>query len=132
MGVAQYVHLVSYLGTAKNLQDRPIVILIQPHISMSFFSSDYLNPPDQKWCCDEFIEIVKVRLGPRSVVRNADAISSEMEFRQERNDGLVALERNGASLLCLLPGCCTDFLVADGTWMVVEGAPGTFHSFLLC
>ena len=62
MGVAQYVHLVSYLGTAKNLQERPVVILIQPHISMSFFSSDYLNPPDQKRCCEEFVQIAKVRL----------------------------------------------------------------------
>lgn len=60
MGVAQYYTLVNFLASAESLKDRPIVILIQPHISMSFFSSDYLNPPDQKRCTTEFETIAKV------------------------------------------------------------------------
>lgn len=59
MGVAQYYTLVNFLASAESLKDRPIVILIQPHISMSFFSSDYLNPPDQKRCTTEFETIAK-------------------------------------------------------------------------
>lgn len=59
MGMAQYATLLSHFSTSPTLKDRPILILIQPHISMSFFSSDYLHPPSQKACTREFAAIVK-------------------------------------------------------------------------
>ena len=38
MGMAQYATMLGYLSTAPTLKNRPLVVLIQPHISMSFFS----------------------------------------------------------------------------------------------
>jgi hypothetical protein len=51
MGLPQYATLLGYLQKAKTLQDRPIVVLVQPHISMSFFAKNYLNPPNDQTCC---------------------------------------------------------------------------------
>ncbi|GAA5867473.1 hypothetical protein JCM3774_002914 [Rhodotorula dairenensis] len=50
MGMAQYATLVSVLGKSRALRRRPILVLLQPHISMSFFQRGYLDPPDQKRC----------------------------------------------------------------------------------
>ncbi|KDE03487.1 hypothetical protein MVLG_06049 [Microbotryum lychnidis-dioicae p1A1 Lamole] len=47
-GLPQYGSMLSYFATNKLLADRPIIVLIQPHISMAFFSRDYLSPPTQK------------------------------------------------------------------------------------
>ncbi|KAK4048059.1 hypothetical protein OIO90_005960 [Microbotryomycetes sp. JL221] len=51
MGVVQYASMLSYLAKAKTLQDRPIVILIQPHISMSIFTKYHRLPPSEKTLC---------------------------------------------------------------------------------
>ncbi|GAA5865382.1 hypothetical protein JCM1840_001549 [Sporobolomyces johnsonii] len=50
MGMAQYATLASYLCSHRSLCNRPILILLQPHISMSFFARGYLDPPDQTRC----------------------------------------------------------------------------------
>ncbi|GAA5933035.1 hypothetical protein JCM10213_009270 [Rhodosporidiobolus nylandii] len=50
MGMAQYATLLSVLCTSPSLRTRPILVLLQPHISMSFFARGYLDPPDQKRC----------------------------------------------------------------------------------
>ncbi|SCV72611.1 BQ2448_4148 [Microbotryum intermedium] len=47
-GLPQYGSMLSYFATSRQLADRPIIVLIQPHISMAFFSRDYLSPPTQK------------------------------------------------------------------------------------
>lgn len=60
MGMAQYASLLNYMSKAEHLKDRPIVVLIQPHISMSFFDRDYLKPPENKTCVKELIELAAV------------------------------------------------------------------------
>ncbi|GAA5998083.1 uncharacterized protein JCM10292_002311 [Rhodotorula paludigena] len=50
MGLAQYTTLVSVLSKSRALRRRPILILLQPHISMSFFSKGYLDPVEQEGC----------------------------------------------------------------------------------
>lgn len=50
MGLAQYATLLNYLSVHPSLKERPIMVLIQPHISMAFFSKHYLNPPDMQSC----------------------------------------------------------------------------------
>lgn len=59
MGLPQYATLVGYLAKAKVLADRPIVILVQPHISMSFFARNYLNPPNEQTSCAGLERMVK-------------------------------------------------------------------------
>ncbi|KAK4705167.1 hypothetical protein P7C70_g1037, partial [Phenoliferia sp. Uapishka_3] len=46
MGMAQYATFLNYLSTSKTLKDRPLLVLIQPNISMSFFQKGYLSPLD--------------------------------------------------------------------------------------
>lgn len=48
MGLAQYASLVSYFEQHPNLQDRPLVLLIQPHLSMSLFHPNHLQPPNKE------------------------------------------------------------------------------------
>lgn len=48
MGLAQYTTLVSVLASSRALRRRPIMVLIQPAISMSIFERGYLDPPDQQ------------------------------------------------------------------------------------
>ncbi|GAA6010902.1 hypothetical protein JCM11491_004592 [Sporobolomyces phaffii] len=48
MGSAQYATFMSYLCSHRSFRDRPIVVLLQAHISMSFFERAYHQPPDQK------------------------------------------------------------------------------------
>ncbi|KAK4703112.1 hypothetical protein P7C70_g3102, partial [Phenoliferia sp. Uapishka_3] len=50
IGVGQYGPLLKYLSEAPDLSQRPIAVLIQPHISMSFFDRAYLKPPTQESC----------------------------------------------------------------------------------
>ncbi|GAA5885028.1 hypothetical protein JCM6882_007198 [Rhodosporidiobolus microsporus] len=50
MGMAQYATLIHVLSTAPSLRTRPVLVLLQPNISMSFFQSGYLDPLDQKRC----------------------------------------------------------------------------------
>ena len=47
MGLAQYASLVSYFEKHPRLQDRPLILLLQPHISMSLFHSQHLRPPNK-------------------------------------------------------------------------------------
>ena len=47
MGLAQYASLVSYFEKHPSLQSRPLVLLLQPHISMSFFHPQHLHPPNK-------------------------------------------------------------------------------------
>lgn len=58
--MAQYATLLSHLSTSKALKERPICVLVQPHISMSFFSRGYLTPPDKDSCTDGLLRMVKV------------------------------------------------------------------------
>lgn len=48
MGLAQYASLVSYFEQHPSLKDRPIILLIQPHLSMGFFHPDHLRPPNKE------------------------------------------------------------------------------------
>ncbi|GAA5901993.1 uncharacterized protein JCM6883_000460 [Sporobolomyces salmoneus] len=48
MGSAQYATFMSYLCSHRSFRNRPILILLQPHISMSFFERAYHDPPDQE------------------------------------------------------------------------------------
>lgn len=48
MGVAQYSGCLSYLGVSPDLARRPVCVLIQPAISMSFFDRAYLRPPTKE------------------------------------------------------------------------------------
>ncbi|GAA5911046.1 hypothetical protein JCM8208_003969 [Rhodotorula glutinis] len=50
MGLAQYTTLVSVLSKSRSVRNRPILILLQPHISMSIFSPGYLDPVEQDDC----------------------------------------------------------------------------------
>ncbi|GAA5973276.1 hypothetical protein JCM11641_003047 [Rhodosporidiobolus odoratus] len=59
MGMAQYATLVHVLSTSPSLHDRPILVLLQPHISMSFFKRGYLDPPDQKRCTDGLERVLR-------------------------------------------------------------------------
>lgn len=52
---------MSYFSRSRSLKDRPIVILLQPHISMSFFEKGYLDPPDDKRLVSALMKMVKVR-----------------------------------------------------------------------
>lgn len=47
MGLAQYASLVSYFEKHPGLQARPLVLLLQPHISMSLFHPEHLKPPNK-------------------------------------------------------------------------------------
>ncbi|GAA5925007.1 uncharacterized protein JCM15063_005790 [Sporobolomyces koalae] len=47
MGSAQYATFMSYLCSHRSFRKRPILVLLQPHISMSFFERGYHDPPDQ-------------------------------------------------------------------------------------
>lgn len=46
MGLAQYATLLNYFSTHEMFKKRPVMVLIQPSISMAFFSKGYLEPPD--------------------------------------------------------------------------------------
>ncbi|GAA6060292.1 hypothetical protein JCM10212_002933 [Sporobolomyces blumeae] len=59
MGSAQYATFMSYLCSHRSFRDRPILILLQPHISMSFFEKGYLDPPDQKGCTQSLERMMK-------------------------------------------------------------------------
>jgi len=48
MGLAQYATLLNYFSIDKAIKDRPVMVLIQPSISMAFFSKGYLQPPDMQ------------------------------------------------------------------------------------
>ncbi|GAA5941895.1 hypothetical protein JCM3775_004795 [Rhodotorula graminis] len=50
MGLAQYTTLVSVLSKSRAVRNRPILVLLQPHISMSIFSPGYLDPVEQEDC----------------------------------------------------------------------------------
>ncbi|KAK4046493.1 hypothetical protein OIV83_006019 [Microbotryomycetes sp. JL201] len=51
MGVVQYASMLSYLSSVKTLAHRPIIILVQPHISMSIFTKYHRLPPSESTCC---------------------------------------------------------------------------------
>ncbi|GAA5829033.1 hypothetical protein JCM11251_004103 [Rhodosporidiobolus azoricus] len=59
MGMAQYATLVHVLSTHPSLRSRPVLVLLQPHISMSFFQSGYLDPPDQKRCTEGLERVMR-------------------------------------------------------------------------
>jgi len=48
MGLAQYASLVSYFEQHPALKDRPLVLLLQPHLSMSLFHPNHLKPPNKE------------------------------------------------------------------------------------
>lgn len=48
MGLAQYASLVSYFEQHPALRDRPLVLLLQPHLSMSLFHPSHLKPPNKE------------------------------------------------------------------------------------
>lgn len=47
MGLAQYASLVSYFEKHPGLQHRPLILLLQPHISMNLFHPEHLKPPSK-------------------------------------------------------------------------------------
>ena len=48
MGLAQYAALVSYFEQHPSVRKRPLVLLIQPHLSMSFFHPLHRKPPNKE------------------------------------------------------------------------------------
>ncbi|KAK4700679.1 hypothetical protein P7C70_g5569, partial [Phenoliferia sp. Uapishka_3] len=50
VGPVGYAPILNKLATDPDFQYRPIVILIQPHLSMSIFDTAYLTPPDASAC----------------------------------------------------------------------------------
>jgi pimeloyl-ACP methyl ester carboxylesterase len=60
MGMAQYASLLTYIAKAEVLKERPVIIPIQPHISMSFFEKDYLRPPERVQTTKALVEIAEV------------------------------------------------------------------------
>lgn len=48
MGLAQYASLVSYFEQHPSVRKRPLVLLIQPHLSMSFFHPLHRKPPNKE------------------------------------------------------------------------------------
>ncbi|GAA6012658.1 hypothetical protein JCM10207_009071 [Rhodosporidiobolus poonsookiae] len=59
MGACQYATLISVLSTHPSIRTRPVLILLQPHISMSFFQRGYLDPPDQKRCTEGLERVLR-------------------------------------------------------------------------
>lgn len=59
MGIVQYASLASFFAKSKDMQDRPIIFLIQPHISMSFFSRNHLTPPSEATLCAGIARMAK-------------------------------------------------------------------------
>ncbi|KAH9820631.1 hypothetical protein DFH28DRAFT_884078 [Melampsora americana] len=47
IGLAQYTRFLNYLSNSTWAQSRPIMILIQPSISLSLFDSQHLTPPSK-------------------------------------------------------------------------------------
>ncbi|GAA6047697.1 hypothetical protein JCM3770_001724 [Rhodotorula araucariae] len=50
MGLAQYTTLIGVLAKSRALRRRPVLVLLQPHISMSLFSRGFLDPVEQEQC----------------------------------------------------------------------------------
>ena len=48
MGLAQYASMVSYFEQHPVLKQRPIILLLQPHISMALFHPQHLHPPNKE------------------------------------------------------------------------------------
>lgn len=59
MGLAQYASIVSYFEQHPTLQDRPLVLLIQPHLSMDLFHPEHLRPPNKTGTTQGLRAIVK-------------------------------------------------------------------------
>ncbi|GAA5871902.1 hypothetical protein JCM8547_003300 [Rhodosporidiobolus lusitaniae] len=59
MGAAQYATLINVLSTSSCFRTRPILILLQPAISMSFFQKGYLNSPDQERCTAGLAKVLR-------------------------------------------------------------------------
>ena len=114
IGIPQYATLVSYLAKAKTLKDRPIAILIQPHISMSFFAKNYLNPPNEQTSCAG-IERMAKRWGfdksGLTVLSHSNGTVSLVDLPPRRNSLTLSLE--------------------DCTWMVAQESSRTSPAFLL-
>lgn len=48
MGLAQYASLVSYFEQHSSLRRRPLILLVQPHVSMSLFHPEHRKPPTKE------------------------------------------------------------------------------------
>ncbi|KAI5481197.1 hypothetical protein MNV49_005632 [Pseudohyphozyma bogoriensis] len=59
LGPVQYATIINKLSKDSAFRDRPLAILLQPHLSMSIFDPAYLNPPDSKKCVSSFVNMVK-------------------------------------------------------------------------
>ncbi|KAM0746414.1 hypothetical protein T439DRAFT_329860 [Meredithblackwellia eburnea MCA 4105] len=57
MGIAQYSTLIQHLARAPETEHRPLMVLVQPYVSMSFFDRLYLRPPSQKDCTDGLYQV---------------------------------------------------------------------------
>lgn len=53
MGFLLYVTLINHLVFSTWAKERPVMILVQPHISMEIFSPGYLRPPSQTQLTDD-------------------------------------------------------------------------------
>lgn len=50
---------MSYLCSHRSFRNRPILILLQAHISMSFFEPAYHDPPDQNTLTESIERMMK-------------------------------------------------------------------------
>lgn len=63
----RYATLLNYFSTSSTLKDRPILVLIQPNISMSFFQKNYLNPLEKDATAAGLKQIAEARPSGPSV-----------------------------------------------------------------
>lgn len=47
MGLSQYAAIVSYFEQHASLKNRPLILLLQPHLSMDIFHPEHLKPPNK-------------------------------------------------------------------------------------
>ncbi|KAF9268049.1 hypothetical protein L218DRAFT_918278 [Marasmius fiardii PR-910] len=90
LGLFQYNILLRHLAEA--FTDRPLLIILQPHISQEFFHPQYLKPMTRKQTADRLAGLM-AKLGWVDFEQNGD--TSEDEFE----DNLLGKPRKGITLL---------------------------------
>ncbi|KAG0149050.1 hypothetical protein CROQUDRAFT_40478 [Cronartium quercuum f. sp. fusiforme G11] len=58
IGLIQYISLLNYLTHSEWGKSRPIMVPLQPSISLGFFDSQHLNPPSKEEMIDDIKEVL--------------------------------------------------------------------------
>lgn len=91
LGLFQYNILLRHLAEA--FTDRPLLILLQPHISQEFFHPRYLKPMSRKETADRLARLM-AKVGWVDLERSGDTSEED-----EVEDNLVGRPRKGITLL---------------------------------